>query len=445
MKPYPAYKSSGVPWLGRLPSHWVVEKLKYVVEFVGGGTPSKDEDDYWGGSIPWVSPKDMKRAHITDTEDYITAAGLVASPCSPVPIGSVLVVVRSGILKHTIPVAVNQVVVTLNQDMRAMVPADGIESRFLAYQIEGCQGELLDEWVKQGATVESVEHQRMADTRLTWPPLREQQDISDHLDANIARIDELIREKNGLIGLLREFRQAVIADHTTGFNRPGARTRTGNVFCPSVPRGWAMVRLGKYSRIGNGSTPLKDNAEYWQGGTYPWLNSAVVNQDEVFEGSDFVTAEALRACHLPIVDAGAVLVALIGQGKTRGKATMLRIRATISQNLAFITLDGKHFNTDYVFWTLAGMYDELRMVSDGQGGAQGALTCEDLSRFEVPMPPLAQQVEVAQTVARETARIDELIAHTKDEIGLLRELRSATIADAVLGRIDVRTLGANQA
>ena len=146
------------------------------------------------------------------------------------------------------------------------------------------------------------------------------------------------------------------------------------------------------------------------GGTYPWLNSAVVNQDEIFEGSEYVTPEALRACHLPIVEAGAVLVALTGQGKTRGQVAVLRIQATINQHLAFIALDAKCFDADYVFWTLTGMYDALRMVSDGQGGTKGALTCEDLSRFEIPMPPLLQQVEVARTVARETARINELIA-----------------------------------
>lgn len=78
------------------------------------------------------------------------------------------------------------------------------------------------------------------------------------------------------------------------------------------------------------------------------------------------------------------------------------------------------------------------MVSDGQGGTKGALTCEDLSRFEIPMPPLTDQRDIARKVVRETARIDELIAHTKDEILLLEELRAATIADAVLGRIDVR-------
>ena len=239
--------------------------------------------------------------------------------------------------------------------------------------------------------------------------------------------------------MLGEYRQSVIADLTTGANLAVAKTETGNIFCPSIPSTWQMVRIGKYARLGNGSTPLKDNLDYWSGGNFPWLNSAVVNQDEVIEGSELVTDEALRACHLPIVQPGAVLVALTGQGKTRGQVTVLRIKATINQHLAYLTADPNAFDTDYLFWTLTGMYAALRMVSDGQGGTKGALTCEDLSRFQIPKPPLAEQQAIADQVKSETVRIDELITHAKAEIKLLKELRAATIADAVLGRVDVRT------
>lgn len=200
-----------------------------------------------------------------------------------------------------------------------------------------------------------------------------------------------------------------------------------------------MVRLGKYARIGNGSTPLKDNASYWEGGTFPWLNSAVVNRDTVNEGSEYVTDAALHACHLPIVEPGALLVALTGQGKTRGQVTVLRIQATINQHLAYLALDDLRFDSNYMLWTLTGLYSALRMISDGQGGTKGALTCDDLARFEVPMPSLPVQQEIAKAVSSETSKIDDLIAHTLDEIALLKELRSATITDAVLGRVDVRT------
>ncbi|RYG99654.1 MAG: restriction endonuclease subunit S [Alphaproteobacteria bacterium] len=440
MKPYQDYKPSGVAWLGDVPHHWHLERLKFFARFAGGGTPSKGEPSYWGGDIPWISPKDMKRPLIDESEDYITATGQTNSPCTLIPPNSVLIVVRSGILQHTIPVALNTVTVTLNQDMRALIPNDRVESRYLAYQINGCQKELREEWVKQGATVESIEHQRMVDSRMAVPPLAEQQAIADYLDSETARIDELIYEKDELITLLREWRRTVIADFTAGVSHPGEKKPTGNIHLPKIPADWAMVRLGKYARIGNGSTPLKDNIGYWDGGTFPWLNSAVVNQNEVQEGSEYVTEHALQACHLPIVEPKSLLIALTGQGKTRGQVAILRIRATINQHLAYLDLDSEHFNEDYLFWTMTGMYGALRMVSDGQGGTKGALTCDDLSRFEVPKPPLDEQKKIASRLYVEAAKIDDLIAHTKDEITLLKELRAATIADAVLGRVDVRTV-----
>lgn len=210
------FRPSGVPWLGHVPATWAVEKLKFFVGFSGGGTPSKDNPEYWGGEIPWVSPKDMKRPRISETEDYITEAGQMNSPCTLVPSMSVLTVVRSGILQHTIPVALNTLPVTLNQDMKALLPSERVDSRFLAYQISGCQKELREEWVKQGATVESIEHQRMADSALALPSVSEQQAIADHLDTETAKIDDLITHTNEEITLLKELRAATIADSVLG-------------------------------------------------------------------------------------------------------------------------------------------------------------------------------------------------------------------------------------
>ncbi len=431
MKPYAAYKASGVRWFGDVPSHWQSKRVKHITKHTTGWTPPTGDRSGYEGTNLWATIADLGERVITDTQSRISDEAVEQSGIVASAIGSLL---------FSFKLSVGQVSVAgastyTNEAIATFMPSDDlvIGWAFYAFPAFIPENSAINIY---GARL--LNQQRINDALLVVPPNDEQRAIGIYLDTETARIDKLIREKEGLIGLLREYRQAVIADHTAGVSRAGSRIPTGNVFCPSVPTGWTMVRLGKYSRIGNGSTPLKDNAEFWSGGTFPWLNSAVVNQDEVFEGSEYVTAEALRACHLPIVEAGAVLVALTGQGKTRGQATVLRIQATVNQHLAFIALDAERFDAEYVFWTLTGMYEALRMVSDGQGGTKGALTCEDLSRFEIPMPPLTDQRDIARKVVRETARIDELIAHTKDEILLLEELRAATIADAVLGRIDVR-------
>ena len=90
------------------------------------------------------------------------------------------------------------------------------------------------------------------------------------------------------------------------------------------------------ARIGNGSTPSREIPEYWTGGSYPWLNSSVVNLASVSEAEQFVTERALKECHLPIITPPAVLVGITGQGRTRGMATVLLVEATINQHVAYL-------------------------------------------------------------------------------------------------------------
>jgi len=216
-KPYPAYKDSGVPWLRKVPEHWEVRKLKYAATFLGGGTPSKANPSFWEGYIPWVSPKDMKTTVIIDAEDHINDEAIAASATSIVGPGAVLLVVRSGILRRSIPVAINLVPVALNQDMKALRPRGALlMSSYLRALIQGNQPRLIDEWTKQGATVESIEHQYLANSYIPLPPLPEQTAIVEYLDAQTAKLDAAIAAARREIELLREYRERLIADVVTG-------------------------------------------------------------------------------------------------------------------------------------------------------------------------------------------------------------------------------------
>ena len=180
---YPKYKDRGVEWLGEVPAHWALPKLKSVASFSGGGTPSRENKAYWNGDIPWVSPKDMKVERILGAEESITEEGLRSSASNLLPPGRVLMVVRSGILKHTIPVAINETAVALNQDMKALnFDTNRCVGRFFLRWVQGLNDRLLLAWAKQGATVESVEHGYLADTVIPLPDIAEQVVIAAFLD-----------------------------------------------------------------------------------------------------------------------------------------------------------------------------------------------------------------------------------------------------------------------
>ena len=202
-----------------------------------------------------------------------------------------------------------------------------------------------------------------------------------------------------------------------------------------------MWPLGRLGRMGNGSTPSRSNPDYW-GGDIPWLNSSVVNQGLVNSASQFVTPAAVAACHLPKVEPGSVLVGITGQGKTRGMSALLNIRATINQHLAFVTPNTARTRADYLHFALMVGYDELRRISDGNGGTKGALTISDLKSFKVPLPGLDEQGRIVAVMSESNIETDHAVNKTRNEIALLQEFRTRLVADVVTGQVDVRGVAA---
>ncbi|MCW4908549.1 restriction endonuclease subunit S [Enterobacter hormaechei] len=210
-------KDSGVEWLGEVPDHWELVPLKYLCNFSGGGTPTKDNLSYWqGGTVPWVSPKDMKSFWISETQDYVTPKAVSESSTNYIEEGSLLMVVRSGILQRNIPVAINIVKVTMNQDMKALRFNERMKAHYAAYFINGNVNSLLLEWTKEGATVESIEHEYLANGLIPVPPIDEQHSIIKSISGQMIRF-ELLEEK-ALTGirLLQERRTALISAAITG-------------------------------------------------------------------------------------------------------------------------------------------------------------------------------------------------------------------------------------
>ena len=210
-------RDSGVEWLGEVPEHWDMVPLKYLCDFKGGGTPSKDNLSYWsGGEIPWVSPKDMKSFWITDTQDKLTEKAVEESSTNFVQVGSLLMVVRSGILQRTIPIAINKVEVTLNQDMKALKFNKRMTSDYAANYIQGNVSTLLLEWSKEGATVESIEQEYLSSSLFPVPPKSEQDEINESIQNKMFVFNDLEAKATKGIRLLQERRTALISATVTG-------------------------------------------------------------------------------------------------------------------------------------------------------------------------------------------------------------------------------------
>jgi len=189
----------------------------------------------------------MKERTIYDTIDKITAEAVTQSATRLVDRGAVLLVVRSGILNHSIPVAIAGRQVTLNQDLKALIPRREISSEYLSYFIDGMQGPLLVEWRKEGATVESLELELIANTRVPILPVEEQRAIAVFLDRETAKIDALVAKKELVIELLHEKRSALITQAVTKGLDPNIPMKDSGVeWLGEIPIHWTVAPL--YSR-----------------------------------------------------------------------------------------------------------------------------------------------------------------------------------------------------
>ncbi len=161
-------------------SKFPLQRLGDLVDAKSGGTPSKNRTEYWNGGVAWVSPKDMKIDEILDAEDHITEIAVSENSLHLVPENSVLVVVRSGILQRTFPVGINRVPVTINQDMKALIPHGDLLPEYLVASLKAVEGKIL-KLVKHSTTVQSINSPDLMDLEIPLPPLPVQQEIVAHV------------------------------------------------------------------------------------------------------------------------------------------------------------------------------------------------------------------------------------------------------------------------
>ncbi|MEV6829263.1 restriction endonuclease subunit S [Amycolatopsis sp. NPDC051102] len=173
-----------------LPPGWEWATLGELGEWYGGGTPSKRNPEYWtDGIIPWLSPKDMGWDKLARTRDKISEAALTGSSARLVPENSVAIVVRSGILERRLPIAVVPFETTLNQDMRAVVPYDGVDHSWLAYFLRSAEAQILKECSKRGTTVASIDVPSLMRLRVPMAPRQEQKRVVAVLEAQLSRLN----------------------------------------------------------------------------------------------------------------------------------------------------------------------------------------------------------------------------------------------------------------
>ena len=202
---------------------------------------------------------------------------------------------------------------------------------------------------------------------------------------------------------------------------------------PRLPTHWRLASLRWLSRRFSGGTPDKNSPEYWENGTIPWLNSGEVNQGLITAPSTFISDAGFANSSAKWIPAGALVMALAGQGKTKGMVAQLAFPATCNQSMAAI-VPSAEVNARFLYWWLQSNYQNIRNMAGGD--LRDGLNLDLLGEIPCPLPSSAEQSGIAAFLDRETAKIDALVEEQKRLIELLKEKRQAVISQAVTKGLD---------
>ena len=437
LRPYAQYQDSGVLWLGQIPDHWALKPNRAIFDEVKDRGHAKEE-----------------MLSVTITRGIVRQRSLLAD--SSKKDGSNL---NKDAYKLVQPrdIAYNKMRAwqgalgasslrgIISPAYVVMRPRADVNPWYYHYLYRTASFAKEAERWSYGITSDMwslrPEHFKVISSVL--PPPDEQAAIVRFLDHARQKIDGFIRNKGKLIGLLNEQKQAIIRRAVTRGLNPNIALKPSDIaWLGNIPEHWEIWRISRFARVGNGSTPSRSNPGFWSGGDYPWLNSSQVNRGFIDGADQFVTSTALRECHLPRVPAGSVLVAITGQGRTRGTSAVLGIEATINQHIAYMTPRPLIVSAEFLHLSFVAAYGTLRAMSEDSGSTKGALTCEDLKRFKIAVPPINEQNQLVLAVQAETRATNDAMTRTEREIALMQEYRTRLTADIVTGKLDVREAAA---
>ena len=194
-----------------------------------------------------------------------------------------------------------------------------------------------------------------------------------------------------------------------------------------IPQHWDITRLRLLSKRYSGGTPSKDNQAYWQDGTIPWLNSGAVNQGMITRPSTYITDLGLKESSAKWIPKKAIIIALAGQGKTKGTTAYTTFKTTCNQSMGVVVFEKDH--PKFMYWWLTSQYKNIRGLASDDG--RDGLNLEMLGTIPCPLPSIDEQKQIATFLDYKTRQIDLLINKKKDLINKLEEKRLAMITQAV--------------
>ncbi len=432
---YAVYKDSGIEWLGEMPEHWILDRLKNLTKTQSGTTPQSGLNEYYdNGVFYWVRTTDLNNGHLYESEHKISNIAFENCNLKIIPVNSVLLAMYGGmgtIGKN----ALLKVESTINQSVCAVLPnKKRFNSVYFWYYVQYFRPhwEIFADSARKDPNINQEAIKRLW---LILPPPLEQQTIANYLDIKTAQIDrkiELLTQKATLYGKLK---QSLINETVTrGLDKTVPMKNSGVEWIGKIPAHWEIKRIKEIGLIVLGKMLNNVNSEknfyrsYLKSKNIGWLKVYDSNIEKMYFSAEELKTYRLKKGDILLSEGGEV-------GKTcswNEEIEECYIQNSVHKITVYKNNSSRYFLYQSFLLGSIKYYDSIvTSVSIKH------LTKEKLSRVILIRPPLSEQQAIAKYLDEKTAHIDRIIETINAQIEKLKELRKTLINDVVTGKIKV--------
>ena len=436
-KQYETYKPSGIEWLGNIPEHWKVSRVKMISPVMRGASPRPIDDPIYfddDGEFSWVRISDVTKSlgYLEATEQKLSELG--ASKSIKLQKESLFLSIAGSVGKPCITK-----IKTCIHDGFVYFPILKKETHKFLYYIF-ISGKCFDGLGKFGTQL-NLNTESVGNIGITFPPLSEQQAIAEYLDLETGRIDTLIAKKEQFIKLLQEKRTALITHTVTkGLDKTTKTKPSGIEWLGNIPEHWDVKKMRFLFSFGKGLSITKKNL---QNTGVPCVNYGEIHNSSLFEVCleklRFVNSDYLQGNDFSLLNMGDFAFADTSED-IEGCGNFTCLNNGVSIFAGYHTVVAKpvyDFNSRYVSYMMISDAFRSQIRSSVKGVKVFSITQNLLKGMQVIFPPLSEQQAIAEYLDLETTKIDTTIDKSQQMVEKLKEYRKSIITHAVTGKIKV--------
>lgn len=436
-------KDSGLSWFPRIPEDWNINRLKVLFRFGKGLGITKEnliEEGVPVISYGQVHSKDNTGTeHNPSLEKFVSEDYLYTSSDCLVNKGDFIFADTSEDLEGCGNCAYISEQKKMFAGYHTIILSNQYsnDNKYLAYLFK------TDIWRSQirkkvnCVKVYSVTKSILNGITVVVPPLKEQQLIVSYLDTRCSKIDGAIAQRKAIIDKLKEYKSAVIIEAVTkGLNSDAEMKDSGIEWIGSVPKHWEVTRLKFVAYTGSGTTPNSKTNEYYEKGTFNWIQSGDLYNNVFIDCvSKQITEKAIQECNLKYYFAPFIVVAMYGA--SIGNVSISRIDSCTNQACCVVLPKNKN-NIKFLYYVIS--LAKVKLLVDSIGGTQPNISQEKIRNINIPLPLIKEQENIADYLDSQCTKIDEAVARQEQAIAKLEEYRESLIYHAVTGKIDCRNV-----